>query len=38
LEYAFGLDPNSGASRQTPISQRIGDEFVVVFSTPPGVA
>ncbi|MES2465987.1 MAG: kelch repeat-containing protein [Verrucomicrobiota bacterium] len=37
-EFAFGLNPNSGASAQLPAAQRIGSNLVVTFPEPPGVA
>ena len=36
-EYAFGLDPTSSASKQLPAGQKIGNNFVVSFTQPPGI-
>ena len=37
LEFAFNLNPNSGASIQLPQGQRIGGNFVVSFTEPVGM-
>jgi hypothetical protein len=37
LEFAFGLDPKSGSSRQIPAGQVQGGNFVVTFPQPAGV-
>jgi hypothetical protein len=36
IEFAFGLDPNSGASRQVPQAQVVGGNLVISFTQPPG--
>ena len=37
-EFAFGLNPTSGASAQLPAAQRVGSNLVVTFPEPTGVA
>ena len=37
IEFAFGLNPNSGASIQLPQGQRVGGNFVVSFTEPAGM-
>ena len=36
IEFAFGLDPNSGASMQVPQALVIGGNLVISFTQPPG--
>jgi hypothetical protein len=36
IEFAFGLDPNSGVSRQLPQAQVIGGNLVITFTQPAG--
>lgn len=38
IEFAFGQDPQSGASAQLPAARLIGDQLVVSFDQPPGVS
>ena len=38
IEFAFGLNPTSGASRQLPRPQRVGGNLVVTFTEPEGVS
>jgi hypothetical protein len=37
IEFAFDLDPNSGASLQTPQPQRVGGNLVLSFTEPAGM-
>ncbi len=37
LEFAFGLNPNSGASVQFPPAQRVAGNFVISFTEPAGI-
>ena len=37
-EFAFGLNPRSGASSQLPAASLVGGNLVVTFPEPPGVA
>jgi hypothetical protein len=38
LEFAFGLNPKSGASVQVPVAQVMGGNLVISFTQPPGVS
>ncbi len=37
IEFAFGLNPNSGASMTIPAAMPVGENFVVSFTQPAGV-
>jgi hypothetical protein len=37
IEFAFGLDPNSGASLQLPSARLEGNQLVVTFDQPAGI-
>ncbi len=38
IEFAFGLNPASGASLQLPRPQRVGANFVITFTEPEGLS
>jgi len=38
LEYAFGLNPSSGSSMALPSGQKVGSNFVISFTEPPGIS
>ena len=38
IEFAYGLDPNSGSSIQVPQPQRVGENYVINFAEPAGIA
>lgn len=38
IEFAFGLDPKSGASAQLPLAKKIGNQLMVSFDQPSGIS